>query len=306
MLGDSGAGKTTYMAVMYRFMNQGHRGFKIGTDNGRHHKELLRDAADIRGSRYPGPTSIRESYDFTLSYRGKRVSSFTWADYRGGALSDRSSDEQASALVADLRDADAIVVFADAQRMAVWPGASASAIRVGQFVQQAVARRCGPTPLVLCFTKADLISGPGQWHSAFQSYWSLIRAAEISKARVRFTAVAISCGSRSRGEQMPVLWCLGHHISAEVDRLSACIAATKAEAEAAARKAGILNSLQAWWNDEESEWRKNQRLLKEAEAQLETLLPLKAPAKALTKRLGREQRRHAPPGIAPGQLWWLR
>jgi len=189
MLGDTGAGKTTYMALMYQFMDKGHRGFRIRTDDERHHKELLHDAAEIRKQ----AASVREGY-------------------------------------------------------------------------------------------------------------------EVSSDKARFTAVAITCGPQPKGEHVPVLWCLGHHIADEVARLKAEIEDTKAEAERARRNSSIANSLFSWWNDVESESERHYRLLGEAKERLEEMRPLEGPARALTRRPVKEQRRHMPPtGAEPERgAWWSR
>ena len=103
MLGHSGAGKTTYMASMYELMNRTNKGFKVIADDQAEHIELLQRAVGIRKGIYPPPTVQRREYNFTLYFEGSRVSSLVWADYRSGALNERSTDDEVMALVSDMK-----------------------------------------------------------------------------------------------------------------------------------------------------------------------------------------------------------
>jgi hypothetical protein len=121
MLGHSNAGKTTYMALMYELMHEGYQGFQIRATTPADHAQLLGDARAIRQGDYPPPTSRRQKHNFSLNFQGRPVSDFTWSDYRGGAITERSTNEDKAALLADLRRSDAIVIFADAHELATDP-----------------------------------------------------------------------------------------------------------------------------------------------------------------------------------------
>ena len=67
MLGHSGAGKTTYLSLMYTEMQDGIGGFQVRAKNSSQHRQLLADAQAIRSSQYPPATNHRASYNLALS-----------------------------------------------------------------------------------------------------------------------------------------------------------------------------------------------------------------------------------------------
>ncbi|MFD0635023.1 hypothetical protein ACFQ9X_29285 [Catenulispora yoronensis] len=144
MIGDTKAGKTTYMAMMYQAMVGGFKDFRLATKDTGQGSELLAEAWGIRHSKYPAMTSQRALYEFELSHQRRVFFDFLWSDYRGGALHDRSTEADTAALHADLRAADGIVVFADAERFARDPSAVARhARRLTASCEWAIAQHSG-------------------------------------------------------------------------------------------------------------------------------------------------------------------
>src|SRR5260221_12961972 len=115
MLGHAGVGKTTYMASMYGTLQNPINGFSLRTNEFGHHSELIQAFNDIRQGRYPAPTTQRALYDFSLLFQGNAVFPFQWVDYRGGALLERKErSEQAQQLIREMKEADGIILFCDA------------------------------------------------------------------------------------------------------------------------------------------------------------------------------------------------
>ena len=81
----------------------------IGAARDEDHRRLSGLAAAITEGRYPPPSDQRGSYEFQLRHAGRPVVDFTWQDYRGGAITERSTSTQAQELRKDLGEADAII-----------------------------------------------------------------------------------------------------------------------------------------------------------------------------------------------------
>jgi hypothetical protein len=297
MLGHSNAGKTTYMAAMYQLMNgsNGYEGFRIVADDSARHAELLNNAKAIANDRYPPPTSRHAEYDFTLSFQGRTVSAFTWNDYRGGALMERSSSPDTGRLLKEISAADAVVVFADAYELATTPASHQDAYELTDLMQRAIADGHAK-PLVLAFTKADLIRTTEQWAVAIEPFEQVMRAMDTS-TRVKGTAVTIACGAQPKAVQVPVLWCLSNGLTNRVQALRADVAYHQKQANYHASRDTLGNRVKSWWNNEDSEHKKQLSNLASAQRKLTELEPLARPADRLARALRKAQRKDGPPRI---------
>ena len=76
MIGNTGVGKTTYMASLYGILQQQLGGFSLQAVNQQDHRLWLDLATDIAKSRYPEKTSQRAEYDFLLQHKGKDIFAF--------------------------------------------------------------------------------------------------------------------------------------------------------------------------------------------------------------------------------------
>jgi hypothetical protein len=164
MLGHSDAGKTTYMASMYAIMNAQHRssrGFGIVALNAVDHEALLHLGNRIATSGdYPSPTDVRSEYAFSLTLNGKPMVPFTWVDYRGGALYDRTGgDSELDALSNDLRSSDAVLVFMDASKL-VEPDSDGPDIGRLAVVLGKISSKDLPPPVALVVSKIDALLPP--------------------------------------------------------------------------------------------------------------------------------------------------
>jgi len=255
MLGHSGAGKTTYVSLMYAEMQQGVAGFRVQANDHGHHEQLLRDARQIRASRYPPATRQRASYDLTLSYNGSQVLPFTWRDHRGGAASGRSTDAaDVAQLTADLKEADGIVVFVDGAAVSRDHAASRMAARLSSHVLRAMHERAEVlTPLVIAATKADLIDLDDEkvTGAIFAPFEELAKAVAETRHIVG-TIIPVSCGPSPLNVVVPVLWSLRFGVTGMAMRLNAKVEASASAMTSAAAKDTLTDRIVSWWRDEPS------------------------------------------------------
>ncbi|MFJ4846347.1 MULTISPECIES: hypothetical protein [unclassified Streptomyces] len=299
MLGHSNAGKTTYIAMMYELMRSGYRDFRVRATDDKRDGELTRVARAVRRGVYPPPSSRRDAHSFVLTHRHQRIADFTWNDYRGGALNDRAGNEETAAVLAELAEADALVVFADAARLAGAESSRREVRRLTVLLQQAISERTRDTPVVIAYTKADLISGSAAWARA-TAPMAALQAAMATSPRVAGATVAVSCGANPRGVHVPVLWCMSQHVSGRVAELRSAVDTSRRLSAAAGTRATLWNSLISTLDGVESEYRRQLRHAQEAQRRLAELEPLEQPARELIKALKDAQESTAPP-VAVGR-----
>ena len=283
MLGHSGAGKTTYVSLMYREMQNAIAGFQVRAEKDKHHKQLMRAGKDIVSGRYPDPTHQRASFDFVLLHDREPVFPFTWRDYRGGALSDRSSSPDVAKLHEDLRTADGIVVFVDAVSLLTDRRATRDIRRIVTHVQRALdARGDVLTPLVLGITKCDLVDldAPGADDLIVDPFGPLIEAVGETR-HVHGVMLPLVCGPQPQNVVVPVLWALrfgilgiGMQLQTEIEF------AARSAADAAARDT-IGDRFRSWWNDEPSYASISRDYQEQLQDRLRLLEPLIPPAEQL-------------------------
>jgi hypothetical protein len=255
MLGHTGAGKTTYLSLMYAEMQDGIAGFRIRATDNAHHRQLLQDAREILRSRYPPATRQRASYDFTLSYNGSEVLPFTWRDHRGGAASGRSADgADVPQLTADLKEADGIVMFIDGAAAVKDPAARRMAARLATHVLRAMHERPKVlTPLVIAVTKSDLIDLDDEKVTAalFSPVEDLGKAVSDTEHIVG-TLLPVSCGPSPLNVVVPVLWALRFGVIGMAMRLDAEVEAASSAMSSAAAKDTLTDRIVSWWKEEPS------------------------------------------------------
>ncbi|MFY1686154.1 TRAFAC clade GTPase domain-containing protein [Micromonospora sp. WMMD730] len=234
MLGHSGAGKTSYVSLMYAMLNDGAGGFRItaAPDD----DLLLRsNAGEIRRGRYPYASSLRSSFDFMLRYAGADVFPFRWHDNRGAALEERVRDSpQAAELQADLRTADGILLFVDSADLLAGRADRAVRSLTTQVLRALHARGRRLTPLAILLTKADLVDFSRPDVAArLRAPFRPIVDTVARTLHVQGTFVPVSCGPQPIGVRLPVLWMLHLGILNRATSLSKTTATTDGRAEAA-------------------------------------------------------------------------
>jgi len=118
MVGHSGAGKTSFMAGMYKYLGDDQEGYGIRAKNSAQKDHLERMAKQLSLGRYPAGTDVQQMYNFELTCGGADVIPFNWMDYRGGILlSEDPDDEDMEQFMKAISSADALIVFLDGKKL---------------------------------------------------------------------------------------------------------------------------------------------------------------------------------------------
>lgn len=118
MVGHSGAGKTSFMAGMYRYLGDSAEGYGISAKKENQKAQLQRMAQGLMRGRYPAGTDIQNKYEFAFTVLGQDLIPFNWIDYRGGILlSEDPDDDDMDNFMLAINRADALVVFLDGQKL---------------------------------------------------------------------------------------------------------------------------------------------------------------------------------------------
>lgn len=118
MVGHSGAGKTSYMAGLYKQFGGETDGFGLWMSDSNKRDNLIHLAQGIERGYYPNGTDIASQYQFYLQFDNELLIPFNWYDYRGGALSESSKySPDAQELLRRMNSADALIVFLDGAKI---------------------------------------------------------------------------------------------------------------------------------------------------------------------------------------------
>lgn len=114
MLGTTGTGKTCLMVGMYAIMRCGFNGFTFSTnlddDNDLSRQWDRMIDGELGEDRWPASTAGSRDYSFQFNYAFRRVMGFDWLDYRGGALSDDSSNDDVQQLTSQILDSSCVML----------------------------------------------------------------------------------------------------------------------------------------------------------------------------------------------------
>ncbi|MEI6605221.1 MAG: hypothetical protein WCP35_07915 [Verrucomicrobiota bacterium] len=318
MLGHSGVGKTTYMASAYYGLNNGPLffrkkdffGFGVSSKTNADHNRLLELGKRISKGVYPSATDQRTNYDFWLTFvrpgiifnKRENLQQFVWSDYRGGALQEKTSTSEAvTLLLQDLSEADAIIVFADADALQV-----SGAVNVHKEIQRlssilirAVTEASKSISVVIAFTKVDLLPKSRSINndilSHFNGLFDIIKASD----KIIGTYLSVSCGEQPHNTHYPLLFVLSCHYCMRYYELQTKVLQLKIDSDEARKKAekyedrssewlgmkGICNKLVSTLIGEKSLWELAQNahhmsetLLERAKLEEKDMLPMLAPA----------------------------
>jgi hypothetical protein len=119
MVGHSRSGKTSFMAGMYRYLGEEKDGYGISAKNSKQKESLQKMANGLAKNRYPAGTDVQQMYNFRFTVGGEEIMPFNWMDYRGGILlSDDPDDGDMDNFLKAIKEADALVVFLDGEKLA--------------------------------------------------------------------------------------------------------------------------------------------------------------------------------------------
>lgn len=170
MLGTTGAGKTSYLLGMYAVMQTGVQGFTLSAKDMDLDLELIQrweKLISLKGEdRWPTPNAAAmEHYGFDFSYGFRPLMGFQWLDYRGLALSDRSTEQDVADLVEYLQESACLFLCISGEYLTseLTPKTvrEIKSDRMNQFVQQYVSNNKQPNPqrpfpVAIIITKYDL------------------------------------------------------------------------------------------------------------------------------------------------------
>lgn len=173
MLGTSGAGKTCYMLGLYATMQFGIQGFTLSAtdmDEDLRLTNAWENLVEEEGEdRWPPPTGMEPvKYEFNFSYGLRRLISFDWLDYRGGALQDVSTSTDVPILTSRLQQSDCVFLCVSGEHLSE---GDLSETKLRSNARKAGVQRMTlfldklaedlkdhqkPFPIVIVITKADL------------------------------------------------------------------------------------------------------------------------------------------------------
>ena len=169
-LGTTGAGKTSYLLGMYAIMQTGVQGFTLSAkdiDLDLELTERWEKLISVKGEdRWPTPNAATmEEYSFEFSYGFRPLMGFELLDYRGLALSDRSTEQDVQDLVQYLSKSQCLFLCISGEHLIdpITPSTvrQIKSDRMNQFIQQYVNTNkqpddLNPFPVAIMITKYDL------------------------------------------------------------------------------------------------------------------------------------------------------
>ena len=179
MVGHSGAGKTSFMAGLYKYVGEDQEGYGIASRNDSQKRHLKKIANDLSKGKYPAGTDIQQKYSFAFTVAGYDLMPFNWIDYRGGILlSDEPEDEDMDKFMKAIANADALVVFLDGEKL-IQPGSKWNMeydILISCIENSLSVSHSSLFPISFVITKCDLIPNGATFHglSRFDSLFSQI------------------------------------------------------------------------------------------------------------------------------------
>lgn len=179
MLGYTGTGKTCYMISMYAFMKLGINGFNFSEkdlDRDLELTEMWEALIDDRKWPDPNPSNVKK-YTFDFNYAFQPIMSFEWLDYRGGALSDTSSEKDVQELTRQVKQSDCLFICISAEDLQLTSKMKrARAIKadrmnvlikeIGEVLKPKANQ---PFPVVFVITKFDLYPNPDDSESVIEA-----------------------------------------------------------------------------------------------------------------------------------------
>ncbi|MFB2891587.1 CHAT domain-containing protein [Aerosakkonemataceae cyanobacterium BLCC-F50] len=169
MLGTTGAGKTCYLIGMYAFMQTGISGFSLSSkelDIDLEIDELCKRLNTFKGEEWwPLPNSAEvKNYGFNFNHSYRPIISFDWLDYRGGAISDRSTEPDVQKLVEHISDSSCLFLCISGEDLCKKVDYSTviriQSNRINHFIVKIGSKykpNCNqPFPVVIVITKSDL------------------------------------------------------------------------------------------------------------------------------------------------------
>lgn len=169
MLGVSQSGKTCFIYAMYDFMQQSQSGFTFITNDPDVDMDLCDGWAQIAyDGVWPNGTELTSHYDFSVLFHSKKIMEFSWCDYRGGAVSGRSTEnEDVTELQKRIKESECLIICLGADTVKALLSGDMRKQRELRTLNQHLSRFAleNPerrVPVIFALTKSDLYTAEEQ------------------------------------------------------------------------------------------------------------------------------------------------
>lgn len=161
MLGVSNSGKTCFIYAMYDFMQKVQNGFTFITNDPDVDMDLNEGWESIAfDGIWPPGTGQTSFYDFTVLFKSRPIMEFSWCDYRGGATTERSSQQDVEELHKRIYDSECLIICIGADTIkAILDNDNRKGrelVRLNHFISRFAATKQRRVPVIFTLTKADL------------------------------------------------------------------------------------------------------------------------------------------------------
>lgn len=167
MLGVSTSGKTCFIYAMYDFMQKVQNGFTFITNDPDVDMDLNEGWESIAfDGIWPPGTEQTSFYDFTVLFKSRPIMEFSWCDYRGGATTERSSQQDVEELHKRIYDSECLIICIGADTIkAILDNDNRKGrelVRLNHFISRFAATKQRRVPVIFTLTKADLYTTQDQ------------------------------------------------------------------------------------------------------------------------------------------------
>lgn len=181
MLGVSGSGKTCFIYAMYDFMQKVQNGFTFITNDPDVDMDLNEGWEQIAfDGIWPAGTSETSLYEFTVMFKSRPIMEFSWIDYRGGAITERSTEEDVKDLHARINESECLVICIGADTIkSILSNDNRKGrelVRLNNLISRYAVTKQRRIPIIFTLTKADLYTTDDQKQilSVIKSYFSAL------------------------------------------------------------------------------------------------------------------------------------
>src|SRR5574344_2811121 len=161
MLGVSNSGKTCFIYAMYDFMQKVQNGFTFITNDPDVDMDLADGWEEIAcDGVWPDGTEKTSLYDFKVLFKSRPIMEFSWCDYRGGAIKERSTQKDVDELHKRIYDSECLIICIGADTIkAILSNDNrrgGELRRLNNLISRYAATRQRRIPIIFALTKADL------------------------------------------------------------------------------------------------------------------------------------------------------
>ena len=161
MLGVSNSGKTCFIYAMYDFMQKVQKGFTFITKDPDVDLDLNEGWESIAfDGIWPAGTQKTLLYDFSILFNSNPIMEFSWCDYRGGAITERSTDQDVKELHSRIFDSGCLIICIGADTIKEIINGNyrrrRELIRLNNLITRFGVQNKRRIPIVFTLTKADL------------------------------------------------------------------------------------------------------------------------------------------------------